>query len=86
MEEFDEVVHRVIEEHRSLKVTQLSQMLIEGCTCSPKHTPAMVIRSPQACEYVMEHPEALSIDACLWMLDDIHDTIFPDHESVERLN
>lgn len=84
-ESFEEAVHRVIEEHRALKVQQLSQMLIEGCACPVKHTPEMVIRSPHVCEYAKTHCDALVIDGCLWMLDDIHATIFPDHE-IERAN
>jgi hypothetical protein len=86
-ETFEEEVRRVVGEHRSTRVQFLEEWLEDNCHCVPKHTARMVEGSLDVCEYAVKDCEVIAANSVLWMLQDLHATLFPDHvEDEGRLN
>jgi hypothetical protein len=80
MESFYERVHRVLDEHREVRLQRLDELLKAHCACNPKHTVEMVVGSIDLCSYARVQRECHDIDAVVFMLDDLHDTLYEGHQ------
>jgi hypothetical protein len=72
--------HAAVVQFRKEKIEEIEQRLAGGCECrGVPHTYGEIHLSPEVCEYADGDAAVRSWDGMAYMLEDLHDTIWPEH-------